>query len=115
LPTHEAAHRFSVLLPFTGNTNEAQEERAQALELARRIVEMEKPARTTFDIKFYWALFRVGEARLGIDTTLGLGGRDPALLPPATLGQTYLAESQLTASHPLNVAERSVLGRDHLK
>ena len=115
LPTHEAAHRFSVLLPFTGNTNEAQEERAQALELARRIVEMEKPAHTTFDVKFYWALFRVGEARLGIDTTLGLGGRDSALLPPATLGQTYLAESQLTASHPLNVAERSVLGRDHLK
>jgi phage tail-like protein len=114
LPMHTAAHRFSVLLPFDGHTLAAQEDRLQALELGRRIIDLEKPAHTTFELKFYWALFRVGEARLGIDTSLGFGGRDPALLPPATLGQTYLAESHLTAGHPLNVSERQIVGRDHL-
>jgi phage tail-like protein len=114
LPTSAAAHRFSVLLPFAGQTLSAVEQRLQQLELASRIVELEKPAHTTFDVKFYWALFRLGEARLGLDTTLGLGGRDPALLPPAVLGQTYLAETKLVPGHPFDVTERQVIGRDRL-
>jgi len=57
-------------------------------------------------------LFRLGEARLGQDSLLGLGGRDPALLPAAVLGQTYLAESRLTPGHPFDVKERQVVGRD---
>jgi len=114
LPTIEAAHRFTVLLPFTGHTLPELEQRTYNLELARRLLELEKPAHTVFDVKFYWALFRVGAARLGLDTVLGLGGRDPALLPPAILGQTFLAESQLSASHPFDVTERQIVGRDRL-
>ena len=83
--------------------------------MAGRLVELEKPAHTTFAVKFYWAMFRLGEARLGQDTQLGLGGRDPALLPPAVIGQTYLAESRLAAGHPFNVKERQVVGRDRLR
>jgi phage tail-like protein len=115
LPTLAAAHQFSVLLPFTGQTLAAAEDRQQKLQLAQRILELEKPAHTTFDVKFYWALFRIGDARLGSDTVVGLGGRDPALLPAAILGQTYLSETYLAPGHPFDVTERQVLGRDRLK
>lgn len=114
LPTHEAAHRFTVWLPFNGHTLPEVERRTDHLELARRLLELEKPAHTTFDVKFYWALFRVGEARLGLDTVLGLGGRDPALLPTALLGHTFLAETQLAATHPFDVTDRRIVGRDRL-
>jgi phage tail-like protein len=112
LPTLEAAHQFTVLLPSTGETATDTQRRREQLRLAERIVELEKPAHTTFAVKFYWALFRLGEARLGQDSLLGLGGRDPALLPAAVLGQTYLAESRLTPGHPFDVKERQVVGRD---
>jgi phage tail-like protein len=114
LPTFAAAHRFSVLLPYTGQSPSVVTDRMQQLELARRVIELEKPAHTTFDVKFYWALFRLGDARLGLDTTLGLGGRDPALLPPPILGQAYLAETLLTPGYPFNVTERQLLDRDRL-
>ena len=114
LPTLAAAHRFSVLLPFTGYTSADLDLRSQQLDLAGRLIELEKPAHTAFDVKFYWALFRVGGARLGIDTVLGLGGRDPALLPDAVLGRTYLAETRLAAGYPFNVTERQIIGRDQL-
>ena len=114
LPTLEAAHRFTVMLPFTGHTLPEVQQRIDNLELGRRILELEKPAHTAFDVKFYWALFRVGEARLGVDTVLGLGGRDPALMPPATLGRTFLAETKLAATHPFDVTERQIVGRDRL-
>jgi phage tail-like protein len=114
LPILEAAHRFTVMLPFTGHTLPEVEQRTDNLELARRLLELEKPAHTTFDVKFYWALFRVGEARLGLDTVLGLGGRDPALMPPAILGRTFLAETKLAATHPFDVTERQIVGRDWL-
>ena len=41
------------------------------LSMAERIVELEKPAHTWFDIREYWNMFRVGEARLGLDTRIG--------------------------------------------
>ena len=44
-----------------------------------------KPAHTVFDIRFYWALNRIGEARLGLDTVLDVGSRAPQLLPDAVL------------------------------
>ncbi len=114
LPTLAVAHQFSVLLPFSGHTATAEEDRAQRFELARRLIDLEKPAHTTFDVKFFWALFRLGEARLGQDTVLGLGGRDPALRPNAVLGQTYLAESRLAAGPPFDVTDRQIVGRDRL-
>ena len=83
------AHRFSVLLPVTTVTEDPFE-MERRLQLARRIVELEKPAHTVFDVRFYWALNRIGEARLGIDTLLDVGSRAPQLLPDAVLGRAYV-------------------------
>jgi phage tail-like protein len=89
LPMYRTAHRFSVLLPVAVVTADPYELEAR-LGLARRIVELEKPAHTVFDVRFFWAFFRVGEARLGIDTMLGRGSRAPELIPDAVLGRTYV-------------------------
>jgi len=106
------AHKFTVLLPMRQtDTFDAAAHRGMR-ELARRIVELEKPAHTTFDIKFYWAMFRLGEVRLGDDTLLDLGSRAPGLMRPMLLGEEHLAESYLAPAHPQNVSERrNVLGR----
>ncbi|HEX9945984.1 MAG TPA: phage tail protein [Allosphingosinicella sp.] len=101
LPTDSAAHRFSVLLPVaTVVTDSAALARQEAL--ARRIVELEKPAHTVFDVRFYFAMNRIGEARLGLDTTLGQGSRAPELLPPAILGRAYLGESFVGPEGPFD-------------
>jgi phage tail-like protein len=106
-----SANRFSVLLPLSPN-DDTEARRRERLALVQRVVELEKPAHTVFDVQFYWALFRVGEARLGDDTLLDRGGRLPDLLPPLRLGEGHLAESHLTAGHPQNVSERRIVGRD---
>ena len=110
--TRRAAHRFTVLLPVPGTETFDTEAQRARRDLTRRVVELEKPAHTVFDIKFYWAMFRVGHARLGDDTIVDLGGRAPALMPPMALGQEHLAESYLAAAHPQSVREgRTVVGR----
>ncbi|HEY3079932.1 MAG TPA: phage tail protein [Chloroflexota bacterium] len=114
LPMRRLAHRFSVLLPTRRAVSADEAAQRGAVELARRIVELEKPAHTVFDLKFYWALFRVGEARLGEDTLIDLGGRSPELLPPLVVGHGYLAETYLAPNHPQDVPDRPVLGRDRL-
>ncbi|NTU83119.1 MAG: hypothetical protein HGA45_27740, partial [Chloroflexales bacterium] len=111
-PMYAAAHRFSVLLPVPRTDTITSELYQQRIDLARRVVELEKPAHTTFDVKFYWALFRIGEARLGEDTLLDVGSRAPQLLAPMVLGREHLAESYLAPGHPLDVTDRYVLGRD---
>jgi phage tail-like protein len=89
LPFERSAHRFSVLLPrIRADSDPAEEERRLAL--ARRIVGLEKPAHTVFDIRFYWAMNRVGEARLGLDSAIGQGSRAPELVPGAVLGRAYV-------------------------
>jgi hypothetical protein len=112
LPAHRAAHRFTVLLPAPPHDSEgrtAEERRA----IAQRVVELQKPAHTTFDLRFFWAAFRVGEVRLGEDTLLDLGSRDPRLRPAVVLGREHAGESHLggspapTAGH----AGRSPLNR----
>ena len=86
------------------------------LDLARRIVELEKPAHTTFDVRFYWSLFRVGEARLGRDTLIDRGSRAPDLMTPMVLDQGHVGESYLAPSHPRNATDRSlVIGRGRLE
>jgi phage tail-like protein len=89
LPIDRTAHRFSVLLPRTRvDVDPAVEADRQAL--ARRIVALEKPAHTVFDVRFYWAMNRVGEARLGLDSAIGEGSRAPELVPGAVLGRAYV-------------------------
>ena len=111
LPMRRTAHRFTVLLPVTTAGRSASDQRA-AVDLMRRVVDLEKPAHTVFDVKFYWGLFRLGEARLGEDTLIDRGGRAPDLMTPMTLGQGHLAEGYLAAGHPFDVRDRLVLGRD---
>jgi hypothetical protein len=96
-----SAHRFRLLLPVSVGTRSQGPRTAADLagdaELARRVVELEKPAHTVFDVGFYWDAFRVGEARLGADTLVDLGSRAPALLAPAVLGVAHLGENVLPA------------------
>ncbi len=91
LPMRRRAHRFTVLLPATGDEDAAYELRGRA----ERIVALAKPAHTIFDVRFFWAAFRLGEARLGEDTLISLGSRAPELLGPAVLGRRALGESYL--------------------
>ncbi|NTX50428.1 phage tail protein [Myxococcus sp. CA039A] len=112
LPVRAAAHRFTVVLPVPRGSA-AQEQRARQ-EQAMRVVAVEKPAHTVFDVKFYWDMFRVGEARLGVDTLVDLGSRAPELMPAMRLGREYLAESHLAPRPPQDAADRRILGRDLL-
>jgi phage tail-like protein len=107
LPRSRAAHRFTVLLPLQSVSRGTAELEAD-MALARRIVEIEKPAHTVCDIRFYWALNRIGEARLGADTELGPGSRAPELIPPAILGRAYLGSAFVGGP------QGRVAGRDRL-
>jgi len=102
------AHRFSVLLPVTTVTEDPFEA-DRRLKLAQRIIELEKPAHTVFDVRFYWALNRIGEARLGIDTLLDVGSRAPQLLPDAILGRAYVGESFVGGPKPPADGDRRLL------
>ena len=88
------AHAFSVLLPISGPQAEP-EALARQVDLARRVVTLAKPAHTRFDVRPYWALFRLGQVRLGLDTLLGLGSRDPAFAPPLVLGAGHLGAARV--------------------
>jgi hypothetical protein len=92
LPRRRSAHRFSVLLPLRTVSRGTAELDAE-MALAKRIVEIEKPAHTVCDVRFYWAMNRLGEARIGTDTELGPGSRAPELIPPAILGRAYLGSA----------------------
>ena len=107
-PTSRNAHRFTVLVPTA--LTPAEDDRGALMDRVQRVVELEKPAHTTFDVKEYWALFRVGEARLGFDSLLDRGSR----LLPVVLDSTYLAAGYLPSPHPFNLADRMVVGKDHL-
>ncbi len=78
--------------------------------MAQRIIELEKPVHTQYELKRYWDLFRVGEARLGLDTQLGRG----SYFVPQVLGDTYLPDGYLASPYPYNIANRLVMGRDRL-
>lgn len=92
------AHQFSVLLPWplsVFDSSGAKLTHDQLRDLARRVVEVQKPVHTVFDVKFFWAAFRIGEARLGDDTLLATGSRVPELIEPAVLGRDYVGTSVL--------------------
>jgi phage tail-like protein len=101
-----AAHRFTMLAPVALSSTPA--ERLRLREQVSAVVERERPAHAAFDVQLYWALFRVGDARVGRDTVLGEGSRFTALV----LGAGYLGESLLGERHPWDVHDRRVVGRD---
>jgi phage tail-like protein len=110
LPMRDLAHRFSVLLPVQAPEHADDREavaRNQGLAgLARRIVELEKPAHTVFDVRFFWAAFRLGDARLGRDTIAELGTRGLGLRP-AVLGREHVGETVLSNGLPGDLASRA--------
>jgi hypothetical protein len=109
---HQAAHKFIVLLPVSMRDLNNVRQRLERLGLARRLVELEKPAHTVFDVRFYWAMLRMGESRLGVDTLVGLGSRAPELLSPLILDQSYLSESYLAPTPPRDLPGRFRVGTD---
>jgi hypothetical protein len=106
LPAQDAAHRFTVFLP-QGSLGLV--DREKRVDLVRRVVALEKPAHTAFDVRFYWAFFRVGEARLGEGTVVDLGSRSPELLSPFVLDRNYLGSGTL-ASEPAGRRTSSTCG-----
>jgi phage tail-like protein len=97
-----SAHRFSVLAPHDLT--------AEQMDMVRRIVELEKPAHSAYVIKRYWDMFRVGEARLGLDTRLGHSSR----FTPILLGEAYLPDGYLPAPYPFDIEDRLISDRDRL-
>lgn len=95
----ERAHRFIVLLPMTVTEEERR--------LVEHVIELEKPAHTSYIIKRFWNLFRVNAVRVGYDTILGEGGRFEIF----RLNQTALSEGVLSASFPHNLTNRNVLSK----
>jgi phage tail-like protein len=108
LAMHRSAHRFSVLLPVDSVSTDPYE-LEERLGLARRIVELEKPAHTVFDVRFYWAFNRVGEARLGMDTQIGAGSRAPELIPDAVVGRAYIGASFVAGAARPSATDRRLL------
>jgi len=107
-PISGTAHRFRVLLPTpAGGIDPARAK--MRMDLAQRIVDLEKPAHTVFDVRFYWAMFRIGDARLGLDTLLDVGSRAPQLLPDVVLGQGIVGSSFVGAAGPGGSPGRKVL------
>jgi len=91
-PIYALAHSFRVLLPTpAGGLQPALAK--ERMDLAQRIVDLEKPAHTVFDVRFFWSLFRIGDARLGFDTLMDQGSRAPQLLPDTVLGRSFMGTS----------------------
>ena len=116
LAMHRTAHRFTVLIPANigGQKPDTAEQQKTKLELVRRVVELEKPAHTVFDFRYYWNLFRLEEVRLGLDTLLGLGSRDPLLSPELVIGENFVGESRIGFAQPEKYPIRYVLGNENL-
>ncbi|MFN9695343.1 MAG: phage tail protein [Synechococcaceae cyanobacterium] len=113
LPMAAAAHRFSVLLPRRRVDHDPGADAAD-LALAARIVALEKPAHTIFDVRFYWAMNRVGEARLGRDSQLGTSSRAPELLPPALLGRAWVGSGMVGGPPGSAVVNAATVRRQRL-
>ena len=104
------AHRFTVLLPwplYVTDSSGAELEPEQLRALATRIVALQQPAHTAFTVKFFWAAFRIGEARLGDDTLLGSSSRVPEFVLPAVLGRGHLGEARLAGPVASDAVDRA--------
>lgn len=114
LGMHQRAHKFTVLLPVQLAHRDNQVALDERRARAEQIINLEKPAHTSFDVKFYWAAFRLGEARLGTDTIVDRGSRMLYLTRPMILDQTYLAAGYLDSRNPPNLADHQIIGRTRL-
>lgn len=106
-PMAGTAHRFSVLLPTSGPLADVGA-LAQDIALATRVVRLAKPAHTSFDVRQYWAMFRLGQARLGLDSLLGQGSRAAELTPQIVVGAGQVGAGRI-ASRPAVPADRMLL------
>jgi len=115
------AHRFRIVLPLPAGTldlDELTRRRASVL----RVIEREKPAHTTAEVRFGFDLFRVGDARLGLDSRLENGlARYPELAALAggtagslVLGRSDLGGGRLATTRPQPPADRVGLDRGGL-
>jgi phage tail-like protein len=109
LPTRRSAHRATVLVPI--QLDDSDEERARRLGRVRRVVEVERPAHTVVDVQPFWAALRVGEARVGLETIVGQGGRYVDLV----LGRGRLAQTQIPGGETWRGEDRVVVGRDRIE
>jgi len=115
LAMRRSAHRFRVLVPMPKTETPYSPEHARRLDLATRIINLEKPAHTVFDVKFYWSLFQVGAVRLGLDTVLDdLSSRGAGLTARMVLGSGHLGETYLSSELPGKLSDRNVPGCRHL-
>lgn len=108
------AHRFRVVLPLPEGALDLDtlNRRRGAVQ---RAVQRDQPAHTVSEVRFGFELFRVGEARLGLDTllddqhalqrALGALGRRPIL------GSAELGQARLETSRPPPPADRVGLDR----
>lgn len=103
LPTARNAHRFTVLVPVTASDDPNTQ--LSKLAVAQKIATLEKPAHTVPDVRLYWGMFRVGEARVGLDTFLGQSSRSVALV----LGRDYLSAGHLAFVEPWNATDRMTI------
>jgi phage tail-like protein len=108
LPAVRTAHRFTVLVPMSLESSDAA--RADRLAQVTRVVEQERPAHTGYEVRPFWAAFRVGDARVGLETSLAQGSRFVALV----LGEGRTAQGRLGGGHPWDVPDRWVVGRDRV-
>jgi phage tail-like protein len=97
-----SAHRFSVLI--------AEGLPPEQVAMVNRIVDLERPAHTAYDVGRFWDYFRVGEARLAVDTVLCEESR----FVPIILGRNTLAEGYLASAPPMDTPERRIIDRDRL-
>jgi len=109
-PSRRAAHRFTVLLPVR-RASQSEADAARRRAIATRVVELQKPAHTTYGIRFFWAAFQVGSAVLGEDTQVELGGRDPQFHQQLVLGRDHAGEASL-GGPPAPTGDH--VGRDRL-
>lgn len=109
-----AAHRFRVLLPMPVGSAYSVDEPARRLALAQRVVEVAKPAHTCFELRMYWAMFRVGEARLGLDTRVDTNMREQ-LIPPLVLGRHFVGEALVGPRFADRARQRWLPGAQRLR
>ena len=95
-----SAHRFDVLVP--GGLS------ADQMAMVQRIVAFNQPAHTAAGYGTYFDLFIVGQARLGLDTQLGNGASFTSMV----VGQGALAATYLGFTHPFELPDRVIVGRD---